>query len=350
MLKHKEIYVTPSDSKKVFANMKRQRKDFSGRVIPLFLTMLVQAQQEVDEGTVIPTDTQQTTTIIQPTTSQSQRKQKTKKPRRKDTELPQTSVPTEVFVDEAVYEEMYSNVERVATIATCLDVEHDRGSRPMRQETIGDAAAQTRAKRGRNDQDMFDIEVLDYEEVVAEIEVSTTDPVTIASEVITTDGVKVSTTSTTPTISMDDFTLAKALAALKSAKPMVKEPSVPKAKGIVMQEPKETAIRTTKVPSQGLKDKGKVKMIEHKKPLKKKDQILIDEEIGRYIKAQLQAEFEEEERLARQKEEEAKLVELEYDKSKKQKNTNREDLETLWKLVKAKYGNTKPEEAYESVL
>nr|GFA76326.1 hypothetical protein [Tanacetum cinerariifolium] len=305
MFKHKEIYVTPSDSKKVFANMKRQRKDFLGRVTPLFLTMLVQAQQEVDEGT-------------------------TKKPRRKDTELPQTSVPTELVVDEAVYEEMYSNVERVATIATCLDVEHDRGiisktqfmatlnepssistssgSRPMRQETIGDAAAQTRVKRGRNDQDMFDIEVLDYEEVVAEIEVSTADPVTIASEVITTAGVKVSTTSTTPTISMDDFTLAKALAALKSAKPMVKEPSVPKAKGIVMQEPKETAIRTIKVPSQGLKDKGKVKMIELKKPLKKKDQIMNDEEIGRYIKAQLQAEFKEEERLARQKEEEANIA------------------------------------------
>ncbi|GJU69034.1 hypothetical protein Tco_1255293 [Tanacetum coccineum] len=31
-------------------------------------------------------------------------------------------------------------------------------------------------------------------------------------------------------------------------------------------------------------------------------------------------------------------------------NINREDLETLWKLVKAKHGNTRPEEACESVL
>ncbi|GJT15905.1 hypothetical protein Tco_0874611 [Tanacetum coccineum] len=31
MSKHKEIYVTPSHTKKVFANMKRQGKDFSGR-------------------------------------------------------------------------------------------------------------------------------------------------------------------------------------------------------------------------------------------------------------------------------------------------------------------------------
>ncbi|GJV57716.1 hypothetical protein Tco_1458721 [Tanacetum coccineum] len=31
-------------------------------------------------------------------------------------------------------------------------------------------------------------------------------------------------------------------------------------------------------------------------------------------------------------------------------NINREDLETLWKLVKAKHRNTRPEEAYERVL
>ncbi|GJY13116.1 hypothetical protein Tco_0382425 [Tanacetum coccineum] len=31
-------------------------------------------------------------------------------------------------------------------------------------------------------------------------------------------------------------------------------------------------------------------------------------------------------------------------------NIDKEDLEILWKLVKAKHGNTKPEEAYERVL
>nr|GFA04685.1 hypothetical protein [Tanacetum cinerariifolium] len=31
-------------------------------------------------------------------------------------------------------------------------------------------------------------------------------------------------------------------------------------------------------------------------------------------------------------------------------NIDKEDMETLWKLVKAKYGNTRPKEAYERVL
>nr|GEU65440.1 putative ribonuclease H-like domain-containing protein [Tanacetum cinerariifolium] len=65
--------------------------------------------------------------------------------------------------------------------------------------------------------------LLDDEEVVAEKEVSTADLVTTGGEVVTTAGVEVSATATTPTISMDDITLAKALAALKSAKPMLAE-------------------------------------------------------------------------------------------------------------------------------
>ncbi|GJX70042.1 hypothetical protein Tco_1140494 [Tanacetum coccineum] len=59
------------------------------------------------------------------------------------------------------------------------------------------------------------------------------------------------------------------------------------------------------------KDKGKAKMVEPEKPSKKKDQITIDEEVARNLEAQLQAELEEEERLSRQKEEEANIALIE---------------------------------------
>ncbi|GKD15352.1 hypothetical protein Tco_1199759 [Tanacetum coccineum] len=39
-------------------------------------------------------------------------------------------------------------------------------------------------------------------------------------------------------------------------------------------------------------------MVEHEKPLKKKDQILLDEEIAQRLEEELQAELEEEERLS----------------------------------------------------
>ncbi|GKC25015.1 hypothetical protein Tco_1027165 [Tanacetum coccineum] len=52
-------------------------------------------------------------------------------------------------------------------------------------------------------------------------------------------------------------------------------------------------------------------MVEPEKPLKKKDQIAIDEEVVRNLEAQLQAELEEKERLSRQKEEEDNIALIE---------------------------------------
>nr|GEW26486.1 hypothetical protein [Tanacetum cinerariifolium] len=162
----------------------------------------------------------------------------------------------------------------------------------------------------QNDLDMFDTSILDDEEVVAEKEVSTADPVPTggevvptASKLVTTVGVEVSIAAITSQISMDKITLAKALIDIKTSKP--------KATGIVMQEPSETPTPTPIDSSQQplkAKDKGKAKMIEPEKPLKRKDQIMIDEEVARNLKAQMQAELEEEERLARQKEKEANIA------------------------------------------
>ncbi|GJT49098.1 hypothetical protein Tco_0975255 [Tanacetum coccineum] len=52
-------------------------------------------------------------------------------------------------------------------------------------------------------------------------------------------------------------------------------------------------------------------MVEPEKPLKKKDQIAMDEEVARNLEAQLQAELEEEERISRLKEEKANIALLE---------------------------------------
>ncbi|GJY11406.1 hypothetical protein Tco_0379591 [Tanacetum coccineum] len=103
MSTHDEIFVTPSHTKKVFGNIKRVGKGFSRAVTPLFPTMMVQAQEEINEGSAMPTNPHHTP-IIQPSTSQPQKKQSRRK-QRKDTEIPQSSGPTEPIVDEAANEE-----------------------------------------------------------------------------------------------------------------------------------------------------------------------------------------------------------------------------------------------------
>ncbi|GJR83466.1 putative ribonuclease H-like domain-containing protein [Tanacetum coccineum] len=145
-----------------------------------------------------------------------------------------------------------------------------------------------------HDEDMFDTSVLNDEEVfaghdMAEKEVSIADPVTTVGEVVTTANVEVNTASpTAATITNVELTLAQTLAELKSVRP--------KARGVVMQEPSESITTTTIIPS---KDKGKGIMVEEPLKMKKKYQIRFDEQEA----IRLQAQFDEEARIAREKEE-----------------------------------------------
>ncbi|GKB96235.1 hypothetical protein Tco_0982372 [Tanacetum coccineum] len=141
---HKRIYVTPSHTKKIFGNMRRVGKGFSGKEIPLFQTMVVLNQEEMGEDS------------------------KPRRPKRKDTEVPQPSGPTTNVADEAVYKEMDNSLVRAATTASSLETEQDSGNidktqskatpnepsssgtnsggDPRRQETMGDTIAQTRSE------------------------------------------------------------------------------------------------------------------------------------------------------------------------------------------------------------
>ncbi|GJX60152.1 hypothetical protein Tco_0291542 [Tanacetum coccineum] len=161
---HKRIYVAPSHTKKSFTNMRRVGKGFSGRVTPLFPTIVVQNQSQMGEDSANPTDPHHTPTIIQPST-QTQKTQKPRKPR-KDTQVPQPGDHIENVVDEAVHEELGDNLVRAATTASSLEAEHDSGNinktqskatpnessslgttscgGPRCQETMRDIIAQTR--------------------------------------------------------------------------------------------------------------------------------------------------------------------------------------------------------------
>ncbi|GJR25473.1 hypothetical protein Tco_1101705 [Tanacetum coccineum] len=371
MTKHKGIFVTPSHTKKVFANMKRPIKGFSSKVTHLFQTMMVQALEDMGEDSAALTDSYSTPIITQPSSSKPQKKQSRRK-QRKD------SGPTEPIPDEATNEEHVStpsydppqsNEDRLQLtelMSLCtslqekvLDLEKAKTAQAKEIASLKKRVKQLekrkksrtsrlkRLRKGRkianldadakvtlidetqerNDKEMF-FDVQDYlqgEEVVAEKEVakkevSAADPVTIAGEVITTANVEV-TTASALTTTIDELTLAQTLIKIKAAKPKVVTTTAttttttrPKARGVVVQEPSE--FKTTSSPSQAsqllqAKDKGKAIMVEPEKPLKKKDQITLDEEVARNLEAQLQAELEEEERISRLKEEEANIALLE---------------------------------------
>ncbi|GJT27744.1 hypothetical protein Tco_0908019 [Tanacetum coccineum] len=127
--------------------------------------MVVQNQSQLGEGSAIPTDPHHTPTFIQPST-QPQKTQQPRKPKRKDTQVPQSSDPIENVADEAVHKELGDSLVRAATTASSLEAEQDSGNinktqskatpnesssqgtnsggGPWCQETMGDTIAQTR--------------------------------------------------------------------------------------------------------------------------------------------------------------------------------------------------------------
>ncbi|GJZ46861.1 hypothetical protein Tco_0600693, partial [Tanacetum coccineum] len=294
MSKHKEIYVTPSHTKKVFANMKRGGKGFSGRVTPLFQTMMVQAPEELEPITDEAANEEHVPIHSNDPLLSGEDRLKLNELMELCTNLSQRVLDLE-----------NTKTSQAAEI-TKLKERVKKLERRNKSRTPG---LKRLRKVGRSAQVVSsEDEVFDKQEVKVEKVVSTTE---------------VTTVSATTTIAVDELTLAQTFIKIKAAKPKAVTAAAtttktvvtrPKARGVVVQEPGEFTKTTS--PSQLLqlphaKDKGKAKMVEPKKPLKKKDQILIDEEIAQRLQEELQAELEEEERMARQKEEEANITLIE---------------------------------------
>ncbi|GJW68473.1 hypothetical protein Tco_0122897 [Tanacetum coccineum] len=261
MSKHKGIYVIPSQTKKVFANMKRPGKGFSRKITPLFITIMVQATEDMGEDSGAPTDSHFTPIHTQPSLSKPQKK-KSRKKQRKD------SGPTEPIIDEAI------NKEHVAT-PSCDPPQSEMQSKQERKIVYLDANAEVTLVDETQEMNDENLVLEEQEKEVTEKEVSVVDPVTTVGEVVTTAG--------------------ETLIEIKAAKPKAVTSSAtittttrPKARGVVVQEPSE--FKTTSSPLQAsqllqAKDKGKAKMVEPEKSLKKKDDITMDEEVSRNLEA-----------------------------------------------------------------
>ncbi|GKE77746.1 hypothetical protein Tco_1543866 [Tanacetum coccineum] len=258
--------------------MKRVGKGFSGRKTPLFTTMVVQAQEEMGEGSEMPTDPHHTPIITQPSSTQPQRKQKSRRSKRRDTKVPQPSDPTNV-ADEAINEEpKKKGGPRTHKLKRLYKVGRSTRIVSSDEASLGDQ------EDGRHDDDiMFNVSDLAGEEVFVVEQRVPDNKKDNAAQVNTADVCTANTILVSvATITEDEITLAQALAELKSVKPTTATSTRPKAKGLVK-----------------VQDKGKGILVEEPvKSIKKKDQLRLDEELAFKLQAE---EEEEEERLVREK-------------------------------------------------
>ncbi|GKA19925.1 hypothetical protein Tco_0699840 [Tanacetum coccineum] len=289
MSTHKKIFVNPFHTKKVFANMKRDGKNFSGIITPLFDTMMVQASEEVGEDSDHPTNSTQIPIIDQPSTSSKPKKKQTsKKTQRQEAEV----LDLEKAKD--------AQAKEIAALKKRI------------QESLGDPEDASKHGRSIADLDKDDDMPMEAKDDKKD-EQSTKLNDSTAGEAVTTASVEGSAAPTT----IEEITLAQTLIQIKAAKPKVVTTAATtttttrlKARRVVVQEPSEFRAPQEAQPSIS-KDKGKGIMIEPKVPLKRKDQIALDEQIARDIQAKLDAELIEEQKLARKQKEEANIALIE---------------------------------------
>ncbi|GJW36574.1 hypothetical protein Tco_0059494 [Tanacetum coccineum] len=254
--------------------------------------------------------------------------------------VPQPSDPTNNVVDEAVHKELGDSLVRVVTTASSLEAEQDSGNitktrskaTPNESSSLGTTSCGgPRGNTLQSDEDGLKLNELielctTLQKKVLDLEkTKTTQQIEIDSlkrrikklekkkvkNSLAKEGRRINAIDVDDDITLvnvqddadnemfdadalNELTLAQALEALKTSKPKVKR--------IAFQEPgKSTTTTTTTIVSsqQQSKDKGKRILVEPEKPMKKKDQISFVEETAK----RLQAEFDEEEKLAKEKDE-----------------------------------------------
>nr|GEW56814.1 hypothetical protein [Tanacetum cinerariifolium] len=391
------------------------------KAVWLDLYMVVQAPKDMGESSEIPTDPHHTPIVTQPSSSLPQKKQKSRRKQRKEIKVPSPS--SEIHNEESVpitsndplpSGEDRMQLNKLMILCTNLqkygfDLEEAKTAQTMEIASLKKRVKKLEQKRKSRTSGLKRLrKVGSARRVESSTKASLGDHEDASKQGRMVDNIDQDV----------EITLAITTAAITvtAAGPR------PKAKGIVMQEPSERPTPTPIISSQKAsqaKDKGKRNMVEPERPLKRKDQIMMDVEIAKNLEAQMQAELEEEERLARLKEEETNIalvaewdntqammdadcklatrlqeeereeltteeqttplssksptiadykIYKEWRKSyfkiiradgnsqsylsfgKMFKNFNREDLEVLWSIVKARFKKTKPIDDMDNML
>nr|GEW40725.1 putative ribonuclease H-like domain-containing protein [Tanacetum cinerariifolium] len=204
------------------------------QVSTIGLTYYFQAPEEVGKGLKVPTDTYHTPIVTQPSSSQPQKKQKSRRKQRKKTEVLDLEKAKIAQAKEIV--DLKKRVKKL---------ERKKKSRTLGLKRLWNVGSTTRVESSDEEEDLFGVNDLDGDEVIVDV---------IAGENVEQDAI-------------------------------VAEKEVSTAIGEIVTTAEDvkvtTAAATLKISKDDAKDKGKGIMVEPEKPLKKKDQIAFDEEVAR---------------------------------------------------------------------
>ncbi|GKC95168.1 hypothetical protein Tco_1160610 [Tanacetum coccineum] len=252
MSKHKGVYVTPSHTKKVFANMKRPCKGFSRRVTPLFSTMMVQATEDMDPTTEETTPEKYVSTPSYDPPPSAKEITSLKK-RVKQLEKRRKSRTSRLRRIRKVSSSNRVESSNEASLGAPEDASKQR--RKIKDLDVDAEVTLVNETQEMNDDNlMFDTYVMEeqeieFEKVVKEPVVS----VATTTKLIPVSAAEVVTTANASVVIPDELNLAQTLIEIKTAKskPVTTVATTvtsirPRAKGIILHDQEEHVPASTK--------------------------------------------------------------------------------------------------------
>ncbi|GJW80825.1 hypothetical protein Tco_0144800 [Tanacetum coccineum] len=264
--------------------------------------MMVQATKDMGADSATPTDSHSTPIITQPSSSKPQKKKSRRKQRKDSAPTEPTTKKTtpEEHVSTPSYDPPLSGKDRMQLdelMSLCTNLQEkvldfEKAKTAQAKEIT---SLKKRIKQLEKIRKSRTSGLRRFRKVGSSNRVESSNDVSLgAQEDASKQGRKI-----------EDLDADAEVTLIKTAKPKLVTTAAttvtsvrPRAKGIIFHDQEEHK-------------KGKGKMVEPEVPLKKKDQVALDEEMARNLEAQLQAKLSEEEWLARKKEEEANIALIE---------------------------------------
>nr|GEY73226.1 hypothetical protein [Tanacetum cinerariifolium] len=284
-IEHKEIFDTPSLTKKVFANIKRVGTRFSREVTLLFDNMLIQAPKEVG---ILQADAQSMPITTEPSTSKPQKKHKPKGKHTQESKVPPTESPVEQnlplpsndLLPHATRQDrkvrgrnrVLKELKRVHSIDDADEpiMKTEKSSKQGRK--MADIDTDVEINLEKAEAEAYNLDLDHQEKVLSMIDVS-------EEELADVEEV------------LEIIKASKLMTEVVTTAGATKVSVLRKRRGVIIQDPEETTTTTTVQPKVRAKEKGKAILIEEPKPLKRQAQIELDEEVARQLEAKLNADI-----------------------------------------------------------
>ncbi|GKD04298.1 hypothetical protein Tco_1179272 [Tanacetum coccineum] len=288
MTSHHNKYTSHAFTQKVFANMRRVGKGFSGNETPLFDTMLV---------VEMPVDEEQPATTSAPSTSEPQDQPSIPhdSPEQEPTHSSPHDLPLTGRKVDALEKDKHAQATKILSLMKRVEkLEKRRKSKPSVLRRLRKISSATRISLVDETQRLDDDLIFDTTANLGGKEVVVKPAET---------GVSVPVSAAAKELIDNDMTMAKAFAKSKTSKPKVVitvpilnsattiTTTKPKAKGITIQEPSVTQKTAVSFISSS---KGKAIMIEFEKPMKIKDLSAHDEQVAKDLHDKIQIDVDQE--------------------------------------------------------